>query len=365
MSSTLGIYIHVPFCIRKCAYCDFYSVSYNENIADDYVKAVLRNIRHYSDKKRTVDTVYFGGGTPSLLNESQLDTILKEINLCFTLSPDAEITLESNPCTLNLQKLVNLRKTGINRISLGVQSLSDKELGALGRLHSAKDAVRAVCDADCAGFNNISCDLMIGTPYQSSASLEKSILELTGLPVQHISAYLLKIEKNTPFDRSDIRKIIPDEDGYAELYLQTVKLLAEHGFEQYEVSNFAKKGFESRHNCRYWRCEDYLGIGPAAHSCCFGKRFAVNRDLNKFISQEIQPVTVTDEAPCGFEEYSMLRLRLREGLDVTLTGSHREAIERKIPALVSAGYAEFDGRFISLTPKGFLVSNSVIEYLIF
>jgi len=363
--NTLGIYIHVPFCGKKCSYCDFYSVCYTKQQAELYVGAVLRNIRHYADTSRTVDTVYFGGGTPSLLTCEQLAEIMSAISKSFALSDDAEVTLEANPSTLTPEKLRGLRSSGINRLSIGVQSMSDRELKILGRSHTADRAEKAVLDAANAGFTNISCDLMTALPEQTPDSLAASIERLSALPIQHISAYILKIEEGTPFDCRDVRSMLPDEDETAGLYLLMVRLLRERGFAQYEVSNFAKNGFESRHNCRYWKCLDYLGIGPAAHSCYNGKRFAVERDISGFISSPVQEVTVTDDAPCGFEEFAMLRLRLAEGLLLSDVEAHREEIIKKIPPLQKAGYVCFDGERVSLTPEGFLVSNSVIERLIF
>ena len=363
--NTLGIYIHVPFCGKKCSYCDFYSVCYTQQQAELYVGAVLRNIRHYADTSRTVDTVYFGGGTPSLLTCEQLAEIMSAISKSFALSADAEVTLEANPSTLTPEKLRGLRSSGINRLSIGVQSMSDRELKILGRSHTADRAEKAVLDAANAGFTNISCDLMTALPEQTPDSLAASIERLSALPIQHISAYILKIEEGTPFDCRDVRSMLPDEDETAVLYLLMVRLLSERGFAQYEVSNFAKNGFESRHNCRYWKCLDYLGIGPAAHSCYNGKRFAVERDISGFISSPVQEVTVTDDAPCGFEEFAMLRLRLAEGLLLSDVEAHREEIIKKIPPLQKAGYVCFDGERVSLTPEGFLVSNSVIERLIF
>ena len=363
--STLGIYIHVPFCGRKCAYCDFYSVNWSSSAAVDYTAAALRNIRHYGDNTRTVDTVYFGGGTPSLLTAQQLGCIISEIKSCFALDSNAEITLEANPCTLNAEKLKELRSIGVNRLSIGVQSMIDEELKTLGRVHTAQRAEQAVLEAAGTGFDNISCDLMIALPDQKLGDMKYSIERMAALPIQHISAYILKTENGTPFDCGEIRDRLPDEDSTAELYLEMVRLLEERGFMQYEVSNFAKKGFESRHNCRYWKCMDYLGIGPAAHSCYEGKRFAVERDIAAFIADEVQQVTVTDESPCGFEEFAMLRLRLREGLLLDDVGEHRADIVRKLPPLIKEGYAEFDDKRVWLTPKGFLMSNSVIEYLVF
>lgn len=363
--NTLGIYIHVPFCGKKCGYCDFYSVCYTKKQAELYVGAVLRNLRHYAEKSRSVDTIYFGGGTPSLLMAEQLAEIMAEIKISFDLDENAEITLEANPNTLTPEKLLGLRKAGINRLSIGVQSMWVDELKLLGRTHSAECAERAVLNAAEAGFSNISCDLMIALPNQTPESLRYSVERLAALPIEHISAYILKIEEGTPFDCDDIRRSLPDEDSAAELYLLMAELLREKDFEQYEVSNFAKAGFESRHNCRYWKCMDYLGIGPAAHSCHGGKRFAVPADIETFISSPVQPVEITDDAPCGFEEFAMLRLRLAEGLRLSDVEAHRGEIEKKIPPLLKAGYVRFDGETVALTPRGFLVSNSVIERLIF
>ncbi|MCR5599262.1 MAG: radical SAM family heme chaperone HemW [Ruminococcus sp.] len=362
---SLGIYIHVPFCGRKCSYCDFYSVNWSKAAAEGYAAAVLRNIRHYADDSQLVDTVYFGGGTPSLLAASKIGSMINEIGKSFRLDEKAEITLEANPCTLNAEKLSELRNIGVNRLSIGVQSMIDDELRTLGRLHTAARAEQAVLDAAAAGFENISCDLMAALPDQKPEALRYSIERLAALPIQHISAYILKTENGTAFDCEEIRSRLPDEDASAELYLQMVELLENHGFMQYEVSNFAKNGFESRHNCRYWKCMDYLGIGPAAHSCYKGKRFAVERDIADFVSSPVQNVTVTDESPCGFEEFAMLRLRLKEGLLLSDAEEHRGEILRKLPPLLKDGYAETDGERVWLTTKGFLMSNSVIEYLVF
>lgn len=363
--NTLGLYIHVPFCGKKCRYCDFYSVSYTKSNADAYADAVVRNIRHYSDKSVSLDTVYLGGGTPSLLSAEQISHFIANIKTHFDLSSNAEITLEANPNTLTYEKLVKLREIGINRLSAGVQSMLDDELKLLGRTHTAERAVKSIYDAEKAGFSNISCDLMTALPNQTSEKLKLSIDAMAELPIQHISVYILKIEKGTSFDCQEIRNAVPDDDAAAELYLTAVERLKEKGFAQYEVSNFAKKGFESRHNCRYWKCLDYIGIGPSAHSCYRGKRFAVKPDIQAFIDSPVQQTEITDNSPCGFEEFAMLRLRLAEGLDLRDVQQHRIDIEKKIPPLIQAGYVKYDGEKVSLTEKGFLMSNSVIEFLIF
>lgn len=362
---SLGLYIHVPFCGKKCRYCDFYSLPYRKEQAASYVEAVLRNIRHYSDKSTVTDTIYFGGGTPSLLSAEQISLILQEIKNCFNMAENAEITLEANPNTLTSENLEKLRISGINRLSIGIQSMNDEELKILGRSHTAERGAKAVYDAKSAGFDNISCDLMAALPNQTAESLIRSIDAMAELPIQHISAYILKIEEGTPFDCMEIRKSVPDEDASAELYMAMVKRLREKGFHQYEVSNFAVKGYESRHNSRYWKCLDYIGIGPSAHSCHKGKRFAVSSDLQRFINSPVQITEITDNSPCGFEEYAMLRLRLAEGYDLNDFPENKADLVKKIPPLLKAGYITYNGEKIALTESGFLVSNSVIEYLIF
>ncbi|MDE5582594.1 MAG: radical SAM family heme chaperone HemW, partial [Ruminococcus sp.] len=216
---TLGIYIHVPFCAKKCDYCDFYSVPYRKNLSDNFVNAVLRNLKHYSDREKITDTVYFGGGTPSLLSAEQIDKILDGVRKNFCLSESPEITLETNPVTVNFDKLCDLRNIGVNRLSLGVQSFNDNELDFLGRKHSADRAEKSVTDAYKAGFENISCDLMIALPNQTAENIEYSVKKISNLPVSHVSAYILKTEKGTPFDCDEIKNSLPDDDTTAELYI--------------------------------------------------------------------------------------------------------------------------------------------------
>ncbi len=360
-----GIYIHVPFCARKCGYCDFYSGKFTKELSEGFTDAVIRNLRAFSGEHYTAKTVYFGGGTPSLLSTEQLRRIMDEVRRSFCLVPDAEVTLEANPSTLTAEKLSGTLSTGINRLSIGVQSMSAEELRFLGRNHSPERAAKAVADAAAAGFRNISCDLMLALPDQSADTLMNSIHRLAELPVQHISAYILKVEEGTPFCQQGIAELLPDEDRSAELYLTMVKELEALGFMQYEISNFSIPGFESRHNCRYWQCRDYIGIGPSAHSCHNGVRYAVPPDIQSFISSPVQQTEVTDPSPCGPEEYSMLRLRLKEGLMLSRVPELRTDIEKKLPLLLREGYVNYDGNILSLTPKGFLVSNQIIGHLVF
>lgn len=344
-SKPIGLYIHVPFCVKKCPYCDFYSGEITKTT--DYTSAVLRNLSRYPE---TFDTIYFGGGTPSLLPE-----IAREVLRAAAHTQDAEITFECNPETVTDRTLQTLKSAGVNRLSFGVQSLDDGELSALGRIHSAERAEEVIRLAHNLGFENISADLMLGIPRQTERSLNRTLERLMSLPITHISAYMLKIEPRTAFGKNTPE--IPDEDEQAALYLQTVSRLSESGFAQYEISNFAKRGCESRHNLKYWRCEEYIGIGPAAHSYYGGKRFAVPRDLAAFIEGEAQPVEPTDDHPDLAEERIMLGLRLTEGIPLTAELSERLS-------LIPKHLYKTENNRLSLTPEGFLVSNEIISILI-
>lgn len=351
-----GLYIHVPFCLSKCPYCDFYSVKFDKDTAARYKNAVTRNLSEYHDVR--FDTVYFGGGTPILLWQEICD-ILSAIG--DRITSDAEITIEANPCCTSLESLYSLKSSGVNRISFGLQSGIDAELKALGRRHSASEGAKAVINADKAGFKNISADIMIGIPFQNDDSLLYTLSYLTDMPLTHISSYMLKIEPNTPFAKSV--PVLPDDGKFSEYYLQVGRYLADKGFFQYEISNYSKPGYESRHNLKYWRCEEYIGIGPSAHSYYNGKRFAVGRNLDDFLNAPKQRCEITDEHPGGFEEWAMLKLRLSEGLDFKTARERysisREEILNKCRKLPKELY-NADNEHIRLTPDGFLVSNAII-----
>lgn len=344
-----GLYIHIPFCRRKCLYCDFYSLALEEGFAERYTSAVIRNIKAYGGG---FDTVYFGGGTPILLAP-----YLGEMLRAADVAEGAEITAEANPCEMTDESLEMLLKAGVNRISVGVQSFCDNELQALGRRHDSNTAVQAILRAKAAGFDNISADLMLGVPHQNADSLETTLRQMTELPVTHISAYMLKVEENTPFGRNT--PLLPDEDATADMYLQTVQTLEKYGFHQYEISNFAKDGCECLHNLKYWHAEEYLGIGPAAHSFLDGRRFGVPRDLNAFLASAQQEEQLTEEAPDPTEERIMLGLRLAEGIPEELWKPLEAALKR-IPKNY---YSITDGR-LRLTAEGFLLSNEIIALLI-
>lgn len=364
----IGVYLHIPFCLSKCPYCDFYSVAYTQQSAEDYVKALVRAIKASPAKGSRVDSVYFGGGTPVLLGENLL-TVLQQVAQSYELTDDCEITLEANPAVMTYDTLRALRQGGFNRISMGVQSANDRELHYLGRRHSFEQAVQSVQLAQQAGFENVSVDLMLGTPQQTAESVRQFVETFDDLGVQHISGYLLKIEPGTSFARQQVERLCPGEEESADLYLDTVEQMERHGFFQYEVSNFARPGFESRHNLKYWRCEEYLGIGPAAHSYWQGKRFYFPRSLSDFCAAEdVWSLVKQDGEGGGLFEYVMLRLRLREGIEFhelrSLFGADTTALERRAGFLQKQGLVRLDGDRLSLTPQGFLVSNSVIVDLL-
>ncbi len=360
----IGLYLHIPFCKRKCPYCDFFSVCAGEERFDEYTDALCRSIGYYSEKYgRTADTLYFGGGTPSLIGEQRLGMICREARKYFGLE-NAEITLEVNPEKKNIG-FEDLLKSGFNRLSIGLQSSDDNELRLLGRLHDSKDADRCVRQAQNAGFENISLDLMIATPSQTGESLLRSIDFCASHGVKHISAYLLKIEKSTHYYKIKDSLLLPDEDRQAEMYLFAVEKLSEYGYRQYEISNFSLPGYESRHNLKYWHDEEYLGFGPAAHSFIDGRRFYFERSFEDFFDNK-----TTDDGEGGDEEeFIMLGLRLAEGITKE---SYQKRFGRDMPdelikkaaALSKGGYTLVDDEGIRLTKKGFLMSNAVIAHII-
>lgn len=359
----IGLYIHIPFCNGKCPYCDFYSVTPRENVINDYVGALCKKI---DEAGGVYDTVYFGGGTPSLIGSDNIAKIMSHINR----TPDCEVTLECNPSdTGAVNSAFDFEvaaKSGINRISMGLQSADNAERKALGRRGGCDDVERAIKRAKAAGIDNISLDLMLGVPNQTAESLKKSIDFCKNSGAKHVSAYMLKIEESTPFYRIKDTLVLPDEDATCDLYLLAVEELKKAGFEQYEISNFSVKGFESRHNLKYWRCEEYLGIGAAAHSFKNGKRFYYERSIDKFIS-DIPPI---DDGEGGDEEeYIMLALRLSEGLIFENYKKRfgkfvSENLVKKAEELEKHGLVNVTNHNISLTVNGFLVSNSVICSLI-
>lgn len=339
-----GLYFHIPFCRSKCPYCDFYSLKYNKAESENYVEKLISEIKKYNG---AFDTIYFGGGTPSILESSLIGKVITAAKEQFEISDNCEITVECNP-SKNLEKdFEDYAAFGVNRISLGMQSARNEERFALGRAAGQAEVAKAVNDAKKAGISNISLDVMLGTPKQTLESLDETFAFIEKAGVAHISAYMLKIEEGTVFHKIQDKLKLPDDDTVSQMYLKTIDTLKMLGFNQYEISNFSKPGFESRHNLKYWELEDYLGIGASAHSFINGKRFYYDEDFNK----------CNDGEGGSIEEQIMLGLRLNKGIEKSL-------ITEDYSQFVKAGLiAETENR-IALTTQGMLVSNYIISELI-
>lgn len=369
MKNLPGLYLHVPFCAGgKCPYCDFYSLPFEEGLARRYLRAAGKQIGEWGRRAagREFGSVYFGGGTPSLLGKG-LAALLEKIKGTFSLAPDAEITFEANPSGKLGPLFPPLRKAGFNRVSLGMQSADPGELNRLGRRHAPEDIRQAAAAALDAGFRNISLDLMLGTPGETLRSAAASVEFAAATPgVTHISAYLLKLEPATPFGRRPPAGL-PGEEEQRALYLSVCARLEKEGFRQYEISNFARGGFASRHNLNYWRDGEYIGIGPAAHSFWDGQRLHFPRDLDAFLSGKPPE---SDGPGGGFEETVMLGLRLTEGLSEAALkrrcGKGFEALNAAVLARCEKeGIVIRRDGHLALTREGFLVSNAVIGGLLF
>ncbi|MBQ3150831.1 MAG: radical SAM family heme chaperone HemW [Clostridia bacterium] len=357
----IGLYIHFPFCKSKCPYCDFYSLCGKNDLIDRYCDAVIDRLKAFSDIR--FDTVYFGGGTPSVIGADKLSKIAEHIT---SDNPDiTEFTVECNPSSITDGFFDILREAGVNRISMGMQSAVDRERKKLGRSASSDTVYNHIQGAKRAGIDNISLDLMLGIPYQTLDTLKTSVEFCSQVGASHISAYLLKIEEGTPFYSKKDTLALPDEDYCCDLYLEAVSQLKKHGFLQYEISNFAKDNRVSHHNLKYWNCDEYIGIGPSAHSFFNGKRFFCDRDINAFLNGA-SPV---DDGDGGdFAEYAMLRLRLCEG--ITEVGTY-ERFSHSIPTIMYENAKHIPKNLIcvkndgiSLTCEGFLLSNQIIGELL-
>ncbi len=350
-----GIYIHVPFCASKCPYCDFYSLRTRDPSAmEQYVSAVIAAFPAFPAK---ADTLYLGGGTPSLLPPDSLIRLIEAAKQSYDLPSNAEITVECNPSS-DLEHLIPAAAScGVNRISFGMQSAVSGERRQLGRFSDRERVEEVLRLARANGIDNLSLDIMLGVPGQTMDSLEETLQFCADSGVPHISAYLLKIEPGTVFARRQEKLALPDEDTVCAMYLHTCQFLEAAGLRQYEISNFARPGFESRHNLHYWRCEEYVGIGPAAHSFYHGRRFYYPRNLDAFLRGD-RPIE--DGAGGDLEERIMLALRLREGWSGPVPESVRQYVQQ--PGM--ARFLNWDGETLSLTSEGFLVSNYLIAELL-
>ena len=372
----LGIYIHIPFCRSKCDYCDFYSLSGREDRMDDYQKALLSHLKETAvvAGNYPVDTIYFGGGTPSFYGDKRLREILTCIKKHYNVEKDAEITTEANPDSISFFSALKLRRAGFNRISLGMQTACPEELKAINRIHTAKQTDEAVSACKKAGFKNLSLDLIYGLPGQSMDSWKQSVEHALSLIPQHLSCYGLKVEEGTPLARRvEGGEILPDDDTQADLYLWTVGRLERAGYMQYEISNFAKPGCESRHNLRYWETKPYIGFGPGAHSDFGGRRYSFVRDLEGYISGVLQGGNILDEDDLIPQrerggEYLMLRLRTVAGIEEWeyrgCSYMDFAPIQARLEEFARQGWAVQEGGRWRLTPEGFLLSNQLIGDLL-
>lgn len=364
MTKTLGLYLHVPFCASKCRYCDFYSFAAGDEQMEAYTETLCRSIRDWGQTctDYTVDTVYFGGGTPSLLGGARLVRVLDAARAAFQITPDAEITVECNPDSMDESLLDALHRAGVNRLSVGVQSADEGELQRLGRRHSFQQAVDAVQQAQAAGFSNLSLDLMYGLPGQTEQQLLQSAWALLELDPTHLSVYALKLEEGTPLFLE--HPVLPDEDAQADMYIALCRLLERAGFEHYEISNWAKPGFRARHNARYWDLSEYLGLGPSAHSLLRGRRFAYGRSVEDFV-RGVPPAAEEDVE--GFSpalEYLMLALRTSDGVSPeefeARFGRPFAPFARVLARYEKPGLAKRQAGRWRLTEPGFLVSNPIL-----
>ena len=364
----IGLYIHVPFCLKKCNYCDFSSFVKEDRAP--YVNALLRDIDSYKGKCIHVDTVFFGGGTPSLLSKDEMALIFKHVKEAFILHDDSEITLEANPKTLTEDKLRAYIDLGINRVSMGLQSIHENELKKLGRIHSFEDFLSTYETVRSCGIDNINVDLMYGIPEQTKESFEKTLRRVTMLSPSHISVYGLILEEGTPLFASKDDLILPSEDEECDMYYLARDILVSCGYSHYEVSNYSKFGRECRHNLKYWRDEEYIGVGLSAYSYYEGRRFGKSRSFESYLSD---PLLIDESESVDSKErkyeYVMLRTRLSEGFSLEeykgLFGEDFAACRSDmIKTLSDGGYVKIENGRFSFTDKGLYVGNSLLTELI-
>lgn len=373
-----GLYIHVPFCSSKCNYCDFNSYAGKINLAENYFKSMKKEIELYKSEMKDylINTIFVGGGTPSVVNDIYVSEILEKCKTEYNISANCEISIESNPGTLSIEKLRAYKNAGINRISMGLQAYQDKLLKYLGRCHSHKDFTESVQNARNAGFDNINADVIFGIPGQTLDDWKETLNYLISLGINHISAYSLKIEEGTKFGTMEEEgNLVPvDDELDREMYHYAIDYLSENGFKQYEISNFAKEGYECKHNLTYWKCVDYLGLGAGAHSCLKDIRFSNEVSIEGYtdrLKREEKPVheefqlELTDK----MSEYMFLGLRLTKGVtgkefslrfNEDLFSKYNASLEK----LENKGLIGISGDCVKLTRLGFDLANQVfVEFV--
>ena len=376
MSNSLGLYLHIPFCRSKCDYCDFYSLAGQDDRMDDYQKALLRHIGESGPlaKKSVVNSIYIGGGTPTWYGEKRLLELLSAVKKKFNISKKVEVTVEANPDSVDFKMLLRLRRAGVNRISMGMQSGCDAELCSVHRPHTYQQVVDAVAAVRKAKIKNLNLDLIYGLPGQTEESWHETVERALALEPEHLSCYGLMVEEGTPLaQRVERGERLPDEDMQATLYLWTVERLARAGYAQYEISNFAKPGCQSRHNLKYWMGRPYMGLGAAAHSDFGGCRYAFVPSVDGYVKGVLEGGELLSESDMipqreRGSEYLMLRLRTVYGIE---EWEYRreyymnfDPIAATLAVYEQRGWAECKGRRWHFTPEGFLLSNRLIGELL-
>jgi oxygen-independent coproporphyrinogen-3 oxidase len=366
-----SLYIHIPFCVKKCIYCDFFSIPYDEGLALRYVDALVRELTVRKNDAGELRSVYVGGGTPTTLPIVSLMRLFRTIKDAFAVTADAEVTIEANPGTVDREKVRTLAEMGFNRFSLGVQSFDDDTLKILGRIHTFEDVLRAVAAVRSSPIENFSVDLIYGIPGQTLDDWKKTVSTAIELAPRHISAYELTPEKDTPlFEKIETRELAkPAEEIIVAMYDIAIDRLGAAGYRHYEISNFAKPGFECRHNLNYWNRGEYIGVGAAAHSFIGDKRIRNTSDLKKYIDNlkaGILPIEESFEISCeeAIKECIFLGLRKTEGLDIRMFSEELGIdIVKAADELIHQGFLEIDRDHLTLTRKGIVVSNPVITEL--
>lgn len=373
MKKDLELYIHIPFCVKKCAYCDFLSGTANQETIEEYVQALIREIESFEDMKKRyqVVTVFVGGGTPSVLDGQQIERVFRALGEKFAMDSANEVTIEVNPGTISREKLGSYKRAGINRISFGLQSASNEELKQLGRIHTYEEFLESYMLARAEGFDNINIDLISAIPNQTIESWKSTVDKVLELKPEHISAYSLIVEEGTPFEKmygeDGCRKEeLPDEDEERMIYQKTKEWFKEAGYERYEISNYAKKGYACRHNLGYWERKEYLGLGLGASSLIGNVRFQNTIEMNKYLEtsadaekrkQNEEILTKEEEV----EEIIFLGLRKMEGI---LKKDVETFCGKQIEKMISQGFLEEIKGRVRLTEKGIDISNYVFAELL-
>ncbi|MBQ8546376.1 MAG: radical SAM family heme chaperone HemW [Clostridia bacterium] len=376
----LGLYIHIPFCKKKCNYCDFYSCTSIKGLRE-YISAICTQIEREAPLYREYlfDTIFIGGGTPSLLESNDFSLLVATIKSNLNLTQGAEFSIEANPGTITKEKLTCYKENGVNRLSIGLQSTNNEELKLLGRIHSYDTFLKNYQLARDCGFNNINIDVMYSLPNQKTNDFLETLKRVIALNPEHISSYCLKIEENTPFGKMEYLPL-PDEDEEYNMYISMCELLTKNSYDQYEISNFSKKGYNCRHNLKYWLSEDYIGIGPSAHSYFDGKRYSYIESTEQYIKQikenqipnkiyeQTEENTHSSPQMSKMDEYVMLKMRLSSGVNreefESKFGEALEVAYPKITSFIQSEYIVYENGAYSFTPKGFFVSNYILTEIL-